>query len=135
MRGWLVVMGIAACGPLPPETPPSAPPPPAKVKLAAVSEIAGTWSGSDRDGWTYRLAIDPAGAFTLALDRGAQGPCTEKGKVAVGDPDRALLAFTYEDDACNPSFSGATVPAEVRAREPELVIAWPDAIVSLRRDR
>jgi hypothetical protein len=126
MRACCAIVLLGACGPLPPDHP--APPAPAPIALAKVGDVAGRWSGADRDGWTYHLTIEPAGTFALALDRGAQGPCEEKGKVELSAPDR--LAFTYETNTCNPSYTGATIQATVRSRSP-FALAFPDAIIEL----
>ena len=136
MRGLFLIAGLAACGPLPPETPPAAPAP-APVAMTKLDEVAGRWSGTDRDGWTYHLTIDAAGTFAIALDRGGkQGPCEEKGRVALAAPDR--LAFNYDTDTCNPSYTGATIQATVRSRTPApstaMVLAFPDAVIAFSPD-
>jgi hypothetical protein len=82
MRRALAAVAVAvlasACGPSAPPKPP-VPDPPQPLSAA---DVAGQWTATDADGWTYTLAITST-RYEQSIERGAPlGPCVQKGSLA-----------------------------------------------------
>jgi hypothetical protein len=134
----VAIVTAAACGPKQPSSgKPVAPP---DRPIGGLADLAGDWTATDEDGWTYRLTIGADGTYAQSIERTELGPCKQKGrfqsfKEAWGrDYDPAMfrgdyggtsyggtsyggggvhlaLILTIEDNQCNPDFSGAQMMA------------------------
>jgi hypothetical protein len=126
-------LGLAlatGCGPIdqPAAAPAKAapPPPPPPPRIAALTDAAGDWTGTDQDGWTYTLHVDADGKFTQAVDRGGRGPCEQAGQLALdpqvggpAQPEGQAVGLTYQQNSCVVSnYPGMQAIAEVRAFTP-----------------
>ena len=129
-------LGLAlatGCGPIdqPPAAPakaapPPPPPPPPPPHIAALADVAGDWTGTDQDGWTYTLHVDADGGFHQQVDRGGRGPCEQAGKLALdpqvggpAQPEGQAVGLTYQQNTCVVSnYPGMQAIAEVRAFTP-----------------